>query len=97
MERNYWYNTAITNAINGIQDANSKTIADIEYYDDLTHFLKDAFPTIGEEIVQEETNYTGYYILNVNYVLGNKFRLCFTLTSNYSSPTAPDKSSTDNA
>jgi hypothetical protein len=43
-------------------------------------WLIEGFPNTYSQITQTETNFTGYYIQNVNYILGSKIRLCFILS-----------------
>lgn len=82
-QKNYQYNSAIKTTITEITDDKQQTILDAEDYNDVTDWLTQAFPKVGEKIYQSETNYTGFYILDVNYVLDNSFKLCFRLSEQY--------------
>lgn len=46
VERNYWYNTAIQNAILGLADDNLNTIEGITVYGDLVTWLNVSLPTL---------------------------------------------------
>ena len=71
VERNYWYNTALKNAILSLVDSRNYDITTIKDYDGLVFWMKEAMPTLVTPITQTQTNFSGFYIQDVNYVLGD--------------------------
>lgn len=77
IDRNYLYNTALKNFVTDqASEEEGVTIEDILKYEDLTEWLSTGFKGLASEI-QQDNGFTGYYIQEVNYILGSKFRLCF--------------------
>ena len=81
VDRNYMYNTALKNVVYSLKYSDgNKNIEDITSYKDLVDWLDKAFPSLASEYTQVDTNFTGFYIQDVNYLLGNTLRLCFQLS-----------------
>ncbi len=82
-EKHYSYNSAIEETIKGTETSSSPilTLSKTYNYNDVAQWLTEALPKIGRNITQEVSNYTGYYILDVNYMLDNSIKMCFTLSA----------------
>lgn len=85
VSRNYNYNSTMQSIVNNLNPPgnNDFTVQTLNVYSELIDWLTMIFPTIGEEkplIYNSSLGLTGFYIQDLNYVLNNSFRLCFTLS-----------------
>lgn len=80
IERNYQYNSALKDYIEGKETLADFTLPDIKDYNRLVHWLQEAVPELHDERTQVLSNFTGYYIEEVNYIVGSKMRFCFSIS-----------------
>lgn len=89
VERNYQYNTAMFNYVGSQQDADNFQLPNEYDYNRVLIWVGSVVPGLATQITQPESNFTGFYLNEVQYVLGDVARICFRLAQNLSATAGP--------